>query len=331
MTNHPVLLSPSHPNHKQLHHVNHHHYNQQSSSGSQQLLHSHSSGSSSTHPNHHISSFPSSSSNRPVPTPNKSKKSTEHSSHNVQHISSIAGLWMLVDGIGLAIITAATILEGIELWKGVFKANWSDNSGSLLFWLCGRTSQIIGLFFLIGHASSFQIFPEIEQFGMLMLTVGPILNLSSCLSFHIPTDTNYLYNRQWFCSESLELIGILVLDISMIHMEEIYVLTAEITGFILLCCAAGLHFEYHADRALDAITASLSSSNVVVQALQQFPQVTLRLDMVHGSECLGLIMLMVVAYGQFRLKIAKHESETLPTHHAHSPSTTLPQRKILQI
>lgn len=161
MTNHPVLLSPSHPNHKQLHHVNHHHYNQPSSSGSQQLIHSHSSGSTLTHPNHHISSFPtnsSSSSNRLVSTPNKSKKSTEHTSHNVQHISSIAGLWMLVDGIGLAIITAATILEGIELWKGVFEANWSDNSGSLLFWLCGRTSQIIGLFFLIGKRSLISFF-----------------------------------------------------------------------------------------------------------------------------------------------------------------------------
>lgn len=154
MTNHPPLLSPSHPTHKQLHQVNHHHHNPSSSSQAS-LHHVHSSSALTNHHHHAPSSSSASSSLTLVPqSPTKSKKvstSNEHHPLNsAQHISSIAGLWMLVDGIGLAIITAATILEGIELWKGVFEANWGYNSGSLLFWLCGRSSQIIGLLFLIG-------------------------------------------------------------------------------------------------------------------------------------------------------------------------------------
>jgi hypothetical protein len=68
-----------------------------------------------------------------------------------QQTFSTLGLWMLIDGIGLAIIEAATILEGAELWKEVFHSNWDTNSSSLMFWLVGRSSQILGLLFLIGN------------------------------------------------------------------------------------------------------------------------------------------------------------------------------------
>jgi hypothetical protein len=144
---------------------------------------------------------------------------------------------------------------------------------------------------------------------MLFLTIGPILNLICCLSFHITGEHSYSYNRQWICSESLELIGILILDVSCIHMEEIYVLTAEITGFIILCCAAGLHFEYPV--LLNAVANILPNDYFYrhLSYLSFIPSVTLRMDMIHSSECIGLIMLMIVAYGQFRIKSAQ------PHHH----------------
>jgi hypothetical protein len=152
---------------------------------------------------------------------------------------------------------------------------------------------------------------------MLFLTIGPTLNLLSCYSFHIPSDTMYLYNKQWFCSEILELLGISILDVSLIEMEEIYVFVAEITGFIILCCAAGLHFEYnyHENSSNSSEVRSLensSGSDLPVNLFSSFSLpslVTLRLDMVHSSECIGLIMLMIVAYGQFRIKVAKHEQQ----------------------
>lgn len=151
------------------------------------------------------------------------------------------------------------------------------------------------------------MFPEIEQFGMLLLTVGPILNLSCCLTFHIPKDIYYLYNRQWLCSESLELLGILVLDISLIHMQEFYVLCAEVAGFLILCAAAGLHFEYH-QSSIFLLQSSSNTSRILFQVLSQLPSVTIRWDMVHGSECVGLMILILVAFGQYHLK-AYHSAD----------------------
>jgi hypothetical protein len=125
----------------------------------------------------------------------------------------------------------------------------------------------------------------------------------------------YLYNKQWFCSEMLELLGISILDVSLIEMEEIYVFIAEITGFIILCCAAGLHFEYNyhetsGNNEVRSLENSNSGSDLPISLFSTFPSlVTLRLDMVHSSECVGLIMLMIVAYGQFRIKVAKHEHQ----------------------
>lgn len=220
-----------------------------------------------------------------------------HSSNN----NSSTGLWMILDGIGLALIAACTILEGFDLWRDYFNEYWDSNSSSLTFWFSGRTSQVIGLVFLLIHAASFQLFAEIERFGMLMLTVGPILNLTACSLFDSGNDPLYLFNKQWLSSESLELIGICILDISLIEFEEIYVLFFEVTGFITLCCAAILDFEYD------------SSSN----NSSYFPMVELRLDLVHTNECLGLIILTIVAFGQYRIKVHKHNSE-LHNHKHHN-------------
>ena len=133
------------------------------------------------------------------------------------------------------------------------------------------------------------MFPAIERFGMLMLTIGPVMNIMSSQSFQLDRDRTYLFNRQWCSSETLEVIGISVLDVSLIDMEEILVLIAEVTGFLILCCAAILQFEYSDAKYL--------------------PIIYFRLDMVHSSECFGLILLIIVAYGQYQIKVLKHQQQ----------------------
>lgn len=150
----------------------------------------------------------------------------------------------------------------------------------------------------VGHASSFQVFAAVERFGMLMLTLGPMLNLTSYGIFRSAAHPSWIYNRGWLSSESLELLGIAVLDISLIDMEEIWVLIAEVTGFMLLCGAAGLHFEYSNEY-------------------DRVPSVSLRLDTTHASECFGLIVLTIVAVCQYRIKVHKHQQSVLHNHAHH--------------
>lgn len=208
--------------------------------------------------------------------------------HTATHSTTSLGLLMLVDGIGLAVITAATVLEGFEFWSELFSPYWLTNEFTLSLWFMGRTSQIIGLIFLIGHASSFQIFPNVERFGMFCLTLGTVLNFTSYCMFRSAEHTSWVDNRAWLSSETLELIGIGILDVSLFDMEEILVLIAEVTGFIILCAAAALQFDY---------------------SMLGFPLVSFRLDMIHASECFGLCMLIVVAVCQYQIKVHKHELE----------------------
>ena len=67
-----------------------------------------------------------------------------------QIVHSSIGLWMLVDGIGLAVIAGATIMEGVHLWLESFHTYWALNSQSLIYWFGGRSLQVSGLTLLIG-------------------------------------------------------------------------------------------------------------------------------------------------------------------------------------
>lgn len=141
---------------------------------------------------------------------------------------------------------------------------------------------------------------------MFMLTLGPVINLSSCLLFQMNNNESImLFKQQWASTELVELVGISILDISLIDMEEHLVLTAEVLGFMTLCCAAALQFTYSAGIF--------------------WPLVTCRLDVIHSSECCGLLMLTVVAYGQYRIKLYKHEMETKHAAAGSAPATTQQQ------
>lgn len=68
-----------------------------------------------------------------------------------KHFGSIfKTIWMVVDGVGLSLIAAATIMEGVHLW-GIYLGDcWTLNESSLELWFLGRSFQVIGLMILIG-------------------------------------------------------------------------------------------------------------------------------------------------------------------------------------
>lgn len=227
-------------------------------------------------------------------------------------------LMMLVDGVGLALIAACTILEGFDLWKHIFRDLFDTNEYAMTFWFSGRGCQVFGLLLLISHAASFQVFPVIEQGGMFFLTLGPLLNMAACTLFNSGTDVTFSFNKQWLSSECLELLGISILDLSLVDFEEHWVLTAEVLGFTILALAAVLEIKFVEievlEQALDAGSAAGSSyftsfiSNILPSSMLSMcpSSISFRHDMLHLSDCFGLGLLTVVAIAQFRMKVAKH-------------------------
>ena len=246
---------------------------------------------------------------------------------------------MLVDGVGLAIIAACTILEGMDLWKHIFGEHFDTNEYAMTFWFSGRGCQVFGLLLLISHAASFQLFPVIEQGGMFFLTLGPLLNMAACTLFDSGSDVTFSFNKQWLCSESLELLGISILDLSLVDFEEHWVLTAEVTGFSILALAAVLEFKFVEievlEQAMDAGSVSTAGYSQLMPAfiLGLFPtsmrdmcpsSVTWRADPIHLSDCFGLFLLTVVAFIQYNIKVAKHLAQEKGRlhHQSHSAHST---------
>jgi hypothetical protein len=59
-------------------------------------------------------------------------------------------LWMVVDGVGLSLVAAATIMEGVHLWTSLLGNCWDEDQLPLTLWFAGRALQLLGLFILIG-------------------------------------------------------------------------------------------------------------------------------------------------------------------------------------
>lgn len=70
--------------------------------------------------------------------------------HKPYSSNAALGIWMIVDGIGLALIAGATVLEGYELWVHFFKMHRMKNYHAIILWFAGRSLQVLGLLFLIG-------------------------------------------------------------------------------------------------------------------------------------------------------------------------------------
>jgi len=236
-------------------------------------------------------------------------------------------IWLIVDGVGLCLITACTLLDAMVAWHDNFSKPltvlcsgaqiscvFTDLTSALFFWASGRFLQVIGLFMLIAYAASFQYFTELERSGMLMLTVGPCLNIVACLLFEAmdlqPTDevlklgdVDLVYRPIWLATELNELLGILILDISMMDMGEYKVLAAEVVGFTILGGAALI--EYYSPGGNNALGY------------------VMRHDIVHLCDAIGLFMLTLVGIAHCRAKVCakkQHGGANLTSesdHHSH--------------
>ena len=102
-----------------------------------------------------------------------------HHQSNHAHQNDLI-VWLVIDGLGLCMITACTSLDaifsyGLYLHNPLITAAGGDVPDVIaasLFWWMGRTLQVVGLLLLIAYAATFQRFIELDRCGMMMLTVG---------------------------------------------------------------------------------------------------------------------------------------------------------------
>ena len=118
-----------------------------------------------------------------------------------------------------------------------------------------------------------------------------------CLLFfnhHIEAE---LYNKQWMAYEIMELVGMLLLDISYIDFGHEIMLIIEVTGFLVLIMATSIQVKF-------------THSN-------NWPIFVLNLDAVRVSDCVGLFLLAVVALGKYHIHISSSHGSGLPTNGSH--------------
>ena len=146
------------------------------------------------------------------------EREREHTSHvhtTMNRSNSYAFLVMMLDGIGLSIITGCTLLQVFNEWQKLHRHHYQYNVFSLSLLICGRICQVIGLLLLIGFAFTMEKFPELEKGGMGMLTVGPIFTAIASAMFESGgLDPHALLNKRMVLTELVELTGILFLDLS---------------------------------------------------------------------------------------------------------------------
>ena len=236
-------------------------------------------------------------------------------------------VWLVIDGLGLCLITACTILDAISTFneylltplmgdsviENVHEINQEvsfdaqhvdDLAVASLFWVAGRTLQVIGLLLLILYAATFNYSVELDRAGMLFLTIGPLLNICACILLSILRleaseekvyDGHFgelLLRPSWLCNEVVEIIGILWLDISMIDgLDEFRIMVTEIIGFIILIGAAQLDYFFLSDYTL--------------------PIIVTRGDMMHIYDTIGLCLLILVSIAHYRSKLNMNSQRTL--------------------
>ena len=201
-------------------------------------------------------------------------------------------LWIIVDGVGLAIIAACTLFDGYHEWRDTFQYHYEENYQCLTLWLVGRITQVVALVSLMIYAASLNSFPILEVLGMSMLTAGPMMCISASLLFdteHDPSLGDH-FGIEWFLEEALELAGILFLDLSYRKMSNELELLAEVVGFVLLGCAALCDFSFPEQGAW-------------------LPGVSYRFDMVHSSDAFGLLLLTMVSFADYRVRVREDERE----------------------
>ena len=228
-------------------------------------------------------------------------------------------VWLLIDGLGLCLIVACTILDAIYTFNqyllspllgcfaienvnefnreiSLYVHHRDDIPVASFFWVAGRTLQVAGLLLLILYAATFNYSIELDRAGMLFLTIGPLLNMGACTllsAINLEAREEKICDGQvgelllrpsWTCTEMIEIFGILWLDFSMIDgLDELWVMTAEIIGFLVLIGAA--QFDYY---FLPRYTC---------------PIIVIRSDMMHLYDTIGLCLLILVSIAHYISKL----------------------------
>lgn len=200
---------------------------------------------------------------------------------------------MLIDGIGLGIITVCTTLEGVDDWEAPLSDYYPTNVPSIFFWISGLSLAIGGLLLLIINAAALESLPDWEHLGMAMLTFAPFINVLAW--FLLETrDPFHVYNKQQYATEVLEFVGMGLLCFTYFvgHRFTLeYFL--ELTGYSVLACAAMLDVTYLPEKFV-------------------LPVIEIRTQNYHKMDVLGLLLLAVCASGKFHIHRMGGETPPLP-------------------
>ena len=233
------------------------------------------------------------------------EREREHTSHvhtTMNRSNSYAFLIMILDGIGLSIITGCTLLQAFSEWQKLHRHHYQYNVLCLSLLICGRICQILGLLLLIGFAFTMEKFPDLEKGGMGMLTVGPVLTAAASAMFDSGgLDPHALLNKRMVLTELVELTGILFLDLSFADAPNFLILSIEIAGFITLMLSAMCEFDFSPLVTQDSngflSNSILSHYDAVIATFQA---TTFKWELVRVSDCFGLLLLTLVSYCQYR-------------------------------
>jgi hypothetical protein len=212
---------------------------------------------------------------------------TESSSSSPAHVHI---LWLLVDGVGLGVIAVCTLFEAYHDWRDTFSFYYSTNMKSVGLWWFGRCLQVIALFVLMVHAATFQTYAQIEMVGMFLLTAGPMLCIAASFLFkgdilsepelyNLPGTQSAHFSEEWRWSEASELMGVMLLDASMVPSWPLVELTFEICGFFAL--------------GYTALTGFVVTDSFFL------PKTFRRYDMLHLYDAMGLALLTMVGIADY--------------------------------
>ncbi len=233
------------------------------------------------------------------------EREREHTSHvhtTMNRSNSYAFLVMILDGIGLSIITGCTLLQVFNEWQKLHRHHYQYNVLSLSLLICGRICQIIGLLLLITFAFTMEKFPGLEKGGMGMLTVGPILTATASAMFDTGgLDPHALLNKRMVLTELVELTGILFLDLSFAEASNLLIFFIEIAGYMTLILSAICEFDFSPLVTQDSngflSDSVLSKYDTIIATFQA---TTVKWELVRVSDCFGLVLLSLVSYCQYR-------------------------------
>eukprot|EP01041_Mallomonas_annulata_P004993 gene4993-9982_t len=91
--------------------------------------------------------------------------------------SSVYKFWLVIDGIGLAVIFVCVVLEGFQEWDDIYGDQLNGNEEAMIFWISGIIFALFGLLLLLINAASLESLPNFENFGFIVLSMAATLQV----------------------------------------------------------------------------------------------------------------------------------------------------------